>query len=178
MSVRILALLAIAAAFAPSTASAGLFGRGCCSPAPSCGCDVAPSCGCEVAPSCGCEIAPSCDPCARPRLFGKLFSKLHSAGSCCDAAPSCGCEVAPSCCAPAPVCCAPAPAPVCCAPAPSCGCEVSVCDPCAAPRHHKLLGGLKSRLGGFKGCFSAPSCGCDVAPSCGCDAAPSCGCGM
>ena len=164
MSVRILALLAVVAAFAPSTASAGLFGRGCC--------DSAPSCGCEVAPSCGCEVAPACDPCARPRLFGKLFSKLHSAGSCCDVTPSCGCEVA------APSCCA-APAPICCAPAPSCGCEVApACDPCAAPRHRKLFGGLKSRLGGLKGCFSAPSCGCDVAPSCGCEAAPSCGCGM
>ena len=167
MSVRILALLAVVAAFAPSTASAGLFGGCCGSPVPSCGCEVAaPSCGCEVAvPSCGCEVAPSCDPCARPRLFSKLFSKLHSAGSCCAPAPSCGCEVA------APSCCA--------APAPSCGCEVApVCDPCAAPRHHKLLGGLKSRFGGLKGCFSAPSCGCDVAPSCGCESAPSCGCGM
>ncbi len=154
MSVRILALLAVVAAFAPSTASAGLFGHGCCKSAPSCGCEVA-----APAPSCGCEVAPACDPCARPHLFAKLFSKLHSAGSCCDAAPSCGCEVA--------------------APAPSCGCEAApACDACAAPRHHKLLGGLKSHLGCFKGCFKASSRGCDAAPSCGCESAPSCGCGM
>lgn len=180
MSVRFVALLAVAASlvFAPSNASAGLFGRGCCDAAPACGCEAAPSCGCEVAPSCGCEVA--CDPCARPRLFSKLISRLHSRhASCCDAAPACGCEAAPSCggCdAPAPSCCAPAPAPACCAaPAPSCGCEVA-CDPCAAPRH-RLFGGLKSKLSGLRGCF-APSC-CDAAPSCGgCDAAPSCGCGM
>jgi hypothetical protein len=162
MSVRFLALLAAAAlAFAPSNASAGLFG--CCHSAPSCGCEAAPSCGCEVAPSCGCEVAPACDPCARPSLFSKLRSKLHSFGSCCKA-PSCGCEVAPSC--------------GCEIAAPSCGCEIAApcCDPCA-PRH-KLLGGLKSRLSAHRGCFAAPSCGCDAAPSCGCEAAPSCGCGM
>jgi hypothetical protein len=176
MSVRFVALLAVAASlvFAPSNASAGLFGRGCCDAAPSCGdCGAAPSCGCEIAPSCGCEVA--CDPCARPRLFSKLISRLHSRHACCDAAPACGCEAAPSCCAPAPSCCAPAP--VCCEPAPSCGCEVA-CDPCAAPRH-RLFGGLKSRLGGLRGCFAPKCCGCEVAPSCcGCNAAPSCGCGM
>lgn len=164
MSVRFLALLALAAvAFVPSNASAGLFG-GCCDSAPSCGCEVA-------APSCGCEVAPACDPCARPGLFSKLRGKLHCFGAChkapscgCEAAPSCGCEVA------APSCCA--------APAPSCGCEIAApsCDPCA-PRH-KIFGGLKCRLSGLRGCFAAPSCGCEVAPSCGCEAAPSCGCGM
>ena len=164
MSVRFVALLAVVAglAFAPSNASAGLFGH-ChsgCDAAPSCGCEVAPSCGCEVAPSCGCEAA--CDPCAAPRhhrLFAGLKCRLKS---CCAPAPSCGCEVAPSCCAPAPV--------VCCEPAPSCGCEAA-CDPCAAPRHHRLFGGLKHRLGGHHGC-------CAPAPSCGCESAPSCGCGM
>ncbi len=165
MSFRFLALLAVAGlAFAPSNASAGLFGRGCCGSAPS-GCDAAPSCGCEIAvPSCGCEVAPSCDPCARPCLFGKLRSKMSSFGSC-FSAPSCGCDVAPSC--------------GCAAPAPSCGCEVAApsCGSCA-PRC-KIFGGLKSRLGGLRGCGAAASCGCDVAPSCGgCDAAPSCGCGM
>lgn len=172
MSVRIVALFAVVAglAFAPSNASAGLFGR-CssgCDAAPSCGCEVAaPSCGCEIAPSCGCEAA--CDPCAAPRrqLFGGLKCRLSALKSCCAPAPSCGCEV--SCCAPAPV--------ACCAPAPSCGCEAA-CDPCAAPRnHHRKLGGLKSRLGGLRGCC-APSCGCEVAPSCGCESAASCGCGM
>jgi hypothetical protein len=169
MSVRFVALLAVAASlvFAPSNASAGLFGRGCCDAAPSCGCEVAPSCGCEIAPSCGCEVA--CDPCARPRLFSKLFSRLSCKASCCDAAPSCGCEAAPSCggCA--------APAPSCgCEAAPSCGCEVAV-DPCCAPRH-RLLGGLKSKFSGLR---ARRSCGgCDAAPSCGCETAPSCGCGM
>jgi hypothetical protein len=157
MSVRIVALLAIVAgfAFAPANASAGLFGH-CKS-----GCDAAPSCGCEVAaPSCGCEAA--CDPCAAPRhhhhLLGGLKGRLHGLRGCCGAASSCGCEAAPSCCAPAP--------------APSCGCEAA-CDPCAAPRHHHhLLGGLKGRLHGLRGCCApAPSCGCEVA-------APSCGCGM
>lgn len=174
MSIRFLALLAVAGlVFAPSNADAGLFGRGCCDSAPSCGCEAAPSCGCEIAaPSCGCEVAPCCDPCARPGLFSKLKGKLSSFGSCFKGH-SCGCDVAPSCCE------AAAPSCGCEVAAPSCGCEIAApcCDPCA-PRC-KIFGGLKSRLSGLRGCGAASSCGCDCAPSCGgCDAAPSCGCGM
>lgn len=166
MSVRFLALLAVAAlAFAPSSASAGLFGRGCCGSEPSYGgCDAAPSCGCEIAdPSCGCEVAPSCDPCARTGLFGKLkgmkrgFGSCFNAPGCCESAPSCGCEIA----------------------APSCGYEIaapSCCD-ASAPRC-KIFGGLKSRFSGHHGCGAASGCGCDAAPSFGGYAAPSCGCGM
>jgi len=178
MSVRFVALLAVAACctLAPANANAGrLFGHR----AAGCGtCDVAPSCGCEIAPSCGCEIQASCDPCGSKRvgLFAKLRARRASNAACNPcAAPTC-CEVA------APTCCEVA-APSCgCEIAPSCGCEVDVCcDPCAKK---KRCGGLlKGLLGKFRGRKSsccdpcaAPSCAV-AAPSCGCEIAPSCGCG-
>lgn len=185
MSVRIVALLALAASFAlaPSNANAGLFGRG--GGCDSC-CDVEPSCGCEIAPSCGCEVVdPCCDPCGGKRMG--LFAKLRArkaASSCCDpcAAPTCGCEMAaPSCCAPAPTCCAPAPS--CgCEIAPSCGCEVDpCCDPCAKKKRGGFLKGLFAKCKKKDSCCdpcAAPTCGCEIAaPSCGCEIAPSCGCG-
>ncbi len=192
MSVRIVALLALAASLslAPSNASAfgHLFGHrasgcdACGCAAPSCGCEMAaPSCGCEIAPSCGCEVVdPCCDPCGGKRLG--LFAKLRArraAKSCCAPAPSCGCEVA----APSCGCEIAAPSCGCEIAAPSCGCEVvdPCCDPCAGKKRGGLLKGLFSKLHSRKSscCAPAPSCGCEVAaPSCGCELTPSCGCGM
>lgn len=171
MSVRFVALLAVAASFtlAPSNASAfgHLFGghgaKGCdaCAVEPSCGCETAaPSCGCEIAPSCGCEVTCCEDPCAKKHglgLLAKLKAKMASR-DCCDpcAAPSCGCEVAPSCG---------------CEVAPSCGCEVSCCeDPCAKKHGLGLLAKLKAKKAARDCCdpCAAPSCGCEIAPSCAC----------
>ena len=182
MSVRFIALLAVAASLslAPSNANAfgHLFGHR------AAGCDAcveAPSCGCEIAPSCGCEVIVDdcCDPCGgkkRVGLFARLKAK-HAAKSCCAPEPTCGCEIA----APTCGCEMVAPAPSCgCEIAPSCGCEVDpCCDPCAKPKRVGLLAKLKAKRAAKSCCAPAPSCGCEVAPSCGCEvAAPSCGCGM
>lgn len=193
MSLRIVALLALAASFtfAPANANAGLFGlRGhdCgCAAAPSCGCEMAaPSCGCEIAaPSCGCEVS-ACDPCgcSAPRmgLLARLKARCAAKNACCDAEPTCGCEIAEPTCG----CEVAAPTCGCEIAAPSCGCEVSACDPCgcSAPRVG-LLARLKAKLSSMcdKGCDSGcdmgcePTCGCEIVePSCGCEVAPSCGC--
>lgn len=188
MSVRIVALLALAASLtlAPASANAGLFGcrSSCDTCAPTCGCEMAPTCGCEIAPSCGCEVAdPCCDSgCGRKRggFLKGLLSKFSCKKSCCDdgcsvepscgceyAAPTCGCEMAPSCG---------------CEMAPSCGCEMAdpCCDTgcgCGSKRRGGLLKGLFSKLGCKKSCCDT---GCDsYEASCGCEiAAPTCGCAM
>ncbi len=175
MSIRFVALLAVAAVCcsAPASAQAGLFGfRG-----NACGCDVAPSCGCEV----------SCDPCARPSRKAKRLAKRDCcipAPVCCTPAPVC-CEATPApCCAPvvAPApCCAPvvAPAP-CCAPAPVC-CEAPVCcapvccEATVCCKKPGLFARLKARRAARNSCVD--SCCVVVAPSCGCGIAAGCGCG-
>ncbi len=178
MSVKYVAVAALAACFCLAPSDANAFGdrlghhraAGCgCDVAPSCGCEIAmPSCGCEIAPSCGCEV--SCDPCCSKRVG--LLAKLRARRAARKARKACCDPCASSCCEPAPVCCEPAP--VCCDAAPSCGCEVS-CDPCCSKRVG-FLAKLRARRAARKACCAAPSC-CDVAPSCGCEIAPSCGCG-
>lgn len=181
MSVRFVALLALAASFTLAPSNASAFGHLLGHRASGCDacCEVAvPSCGCEIAPSCGCEIDPCCDPCGGKRqgLFAKLRAR-RAASKCCDpcAAPTCGCEVAVPSCG--------------CEIAPSCGCEVAPCcdpcDPCCGKKRGGVLKGLLAKLRARRAASNccdpcaAPTCGCEIAaPSCGCEMAPSCGCGM